>query len=114
MKQAADKFTKDAFDAPRRGRPPVAHPKTSAERQAAFRARRLLLKQSQDAASLAQYQLAEIEQMLNKLRSFRDQWPGLDERIESRFVPVSRVLVDLTVALRFCVTRNENSQGDMS
>jgi len=39
MKQPADKFTLDAFDAVRRGRPSKANAKTNAQRQREFRQR---------------------------------------------------------------------------
>jgi len=39
MKQPADKFTMDAFDAARRGRPRKANAKTNAQRQREFRQR---------------------------------------------------------------------------
>jgi len=39
MKQASDKYTVDAFEKPRRGRPPIPHPKTPAQRQREYRQR---------------------------------------------------------------------------
>jgi len=39
MKQPADKYTLDAFDAPRRGRPRKVDAKTNAQRQREFRQR---------------------------------------------------------------------------
>ena len=39
MKQPADKFTLDAFDAVRRGRPRKVNAKSNAQRQREFRAR---------------------------------------------------------------------------
>lgn len=39
MKQAADKFTRDAFDTPKRGRPSKPDAKTPAQRAKEYRAR---------------------------------------------------------------------------
>nr|WP_315468244.1 hypothetical protein [uncultured Undibacterium sp.] len=39
MKQTNDKFTRDAFDTPRRGRPRKADAKTPAQRSKEYRAR---------------------------------------------------------------------------
>ncbi|MFZ6776231.1 hypothetical protein ACO0LD_05310 [Undibacterium sp. Ji83W] len=39
MKQANDKFTRDAFDTPRPGRPPDPNAKTPAQRAREYRAR---------------------------------------------------------------------------
>jgi len=42
MKNPADKFTIDAFETPRRGRPPKLNAKSNAQRQREFRARQKL------------------------------------------------------------------------
>lgn len=48
MRQLEDKFTLDAFDKPRRGRPRKPNAKTGAERQRDYRAR---LKKKNDFSS---------------------------------------------------------------
>jgi len=40
MKQANDKYTRDAFDTPRRGRPLKPHAKTAAQRMREYRQRK--------------------------------------------------------------------------
>jgi hypothetical protein len=108
MKQAADKFTKDAFDAPRRGRPPVANPKTGADRQAAYRARQRQALISDDSLLVAQAQLKEIDQIRNRLNAFRDHWAGADERVEKELIKSAHALLSLSFLLqRISVTRND-------
>ena len=83
LKQAADKFTKDAFDAPRCGRPPLLNPKSNAQRQREFKARVKAALRSTDTKALAKAHQRQVKAMSSSLSAMSADWGDLDEYLRS-------------------------------
>lgn len=83
MKQAADKFTRDVFEKPRRGRPPSLGAKTNAQRQAAYKARQRRAESSTDPRVMAAFQSKELSKIAIRLLAFSADWGDVDEYLRN-------------------------------
>lgn len=97
MKQKDDNFTIDAFSAARRGRPPVLHPLTNAQRQAKYRQAR---KQgTSDPIAQAKIQAAFLRSAAKKLQAMSADWGDIDEHFLSQLQSLGEALTDFEAEL---------------
>ncbi|BBB66836.1 hypothetical protein UNDYM_2583 [Undibacterium sp. YM2] len=92
MKQEQDKFTRDAFETPRRGRPPVLQPLTNAQRQARYR--KAVKQGTSDPVAQAKIQAAFLRSTAKKLQAMSADWGDIDEHFLSQLQSLGEALTD--------------------
>lgn len=92
-KQKEDEFTKDAFSAPRRGRPRKTDTKSNAQRQREFRAR----KKSgfADPVKQASSHATELRSLASRLLSMSADWGEVDEYFRAELERLSNSAAEL-------------------
>ena len=92
-KQREDKFTIDAFDAPRRGRPPVLNPKTLAQRSREYRARKKV--GFTDPVKQARSHSSELKSFSLRLLAMSADWGEVDEHFRFQLEQISHSVSEL-------------------